>query len=70
MINSVEFYNGGFGSKYDGRLSSVMDIITKDGNKNDFGATAAVSELTVKTEFERPYTKWFIYYNRKKKYFK
>ena len=36
MINSVEFYKGGFGARYDGRLSSVMDIITKDGNRNNF----------------------------------
>ena len=54
MINSVEFYKGGFGAKYDGRLSSVMDIITKDGNRNNFGATAALSELTVKTALEGP----------------
>jgi hypothetical protein len=54
MINSVEFYKGGFGARYDGRLSSVMDIITKDGNKNNFGATAALSQLTFKTALEGP----------------
>ena len=54
MINSVEFYKGGFGARYDGRLSSVMDIITKDGNRNNFGATAAVSQLTFKTALEGP----------------
>ena len=54
MINSVEFYKGGFGARYDGRLSSVMDIITKDGNRNSFGATAAASQLTVKTALEGP----------------
>ena len=48
IINSVEFYKGGFGAKYGGRLSSVMNIITKDGNRNNFGATAALSELTAK----------------------
>ena len=54
MINSVEFYKGGFSARYDGRLSSVMDIITKDGNRNNFGATAAISQLTVKTALEGP----------------
>ena len=54
MINSVEFYKGGFGAKYGGRLSSVMDIATKDGNRNNFGATAALSELTAKAAFEGP----------------
>ena len=54
MINSIEFFKGGFGARYDGRLSSVMDIITKDGNKNHFGATAAASQLTVKSVLEGP----------------
>ncbi len=54
MINSVEFYKGGFDAKYGGRLSSVMDIITKDGNKNNFGAIAALSELTAKGALEGP----------------
>ena len=54
MINSVEFYKGGFGARYDGRLSSVMNIVTKDGNPNSFGATAALSELTAKGALEGP----------------
>ena len=54
MINSIDFYKGGFGARYDGRLSSVMDIITKDGNRNDFGMTVAASQLTVKTALEGP----------------
>ena len=54
MVNSIEFYKGGFGAKYDGRLSSVMNIVTKDGNTNSFGAAAAVSELTAKGTLEGP----------------
>ncbi|MGA7162093.1 MAG: carboxypeptidase-like regulatory domain-containing protein [Bacteroidota bacterium] len=54
MINSVEFYKGGFGARYDGRLSSVMNIVTKDGNPNSFGGTAALSELTAKGALEGP----------------
>ena len=54
MVNSVEFYKGGFGAKHDGRLSSVMDIITKDGNRNSYGATAAISQLTMKSAVEGP----------------
>jgi hypothetical protein len=54
MINSIEFYKGGFGARYDGRLSSVMDIITKDGNRNNFRASAALSQLTIKTVLEGP----------------
>ena len=54
IINGVEFYKGGFGAKYGGRLSSVMNIITKDGNRNNFSATAALSELTAKGVLEGP----------------
>ena len=54
MINSVEFYKGGFGARYDGRLSSVMNIVTKDGNTNSFGGAAALSELTAKGSLEGP----------------
>ena len=54
MINSVEFYKGGFGSEYSGHLSSVMDIISKDGNKKKIGAKAGVSFLTAKGLIEGP----------------
>ena len=31
-IKDVQFYKGGFGAKYGGRMSSVVDITGKDGN--------------------------------------
>ncbi|MGA7722195.1 MAG: TonB-dependent receptor [Ignavibacteriaceae bacterium] len=54
MINSAEFYKGGFPANYNGRLSSVMNIITKDGNKNDFDAKAGASFLSGKLLLEGP----------------
>ncbi len=54
MINSAEFYKGGFPANYNGRLSSVLDIITKDGNKNDFDAKASASFLSGKLLVEGP----------------
>ena len=32
-INSIDFYKGGFPARYGGRLSSVIDLRMKDGNK-------------------------------------
>jgi len=54
MINSAEFYKGGFPANYNGRLSSVINIITKDGNKNNFDAKASASFLTGKLLVEGP----------------
>ncbi len=54
MINGVEFYKGGFPPEYGGRLSSVLNIITKDGNKNRYSAQAASSFITGKALVEGP----------------
>ena len=54
MINNIEFYKGGFSAEYGGRLSSVMKIITKDGNKNRLSGKASASLLTGKLLLEGP----------------
>ena len=54
MINSVDFYKGSFTSEFGGRLSSVLNVISKDGNKNRFGGMASVSLLTAKALVEGP----------------
>ncbi len=54
MINSLEFYKGGFPAEYGGRLSSVLNLVTKDGNKNRYSGSATMSFLTVKGSIEGP----------------
>jgi len=54
MINSLQFYKGGFTSEYGGRLSSVLNMSTKDGNKNQYSASASSSFLTGKFSAEGP----------------
>ncbi len=54
MINTVEFYKGGFTTEFGQRLSSVLNIITKDGNKNRVSALASASFLTGKALIEGP----------------
>ena len=34
LIRNADIYTGGFGAQYGGRISSIMDITTRDGNKN------------------------------------
>jgi hypothetical protein len=54
IISNVEFYKGGFTSEYGGRLSSVLNIITKDGNKKRFSGSASTSFLSGKALLEGP----------------
>jgi hypothetical protein len=54
MINSIEFFKGGFPSEYGGRISSVLSVITKDGNKNKYSLKASLSSLTGKALVEGP----------------
>lgn len=54
IINSIEFYKGGFTSELSSRLSSVMKINTKDGNRNQFGGKASASLLSTKALVEGP----------------
>lgn len=54
MINNVEFYKGGFTAEYGGRLSSVLNIVTKDGNKKRYAGSASASFLSGKAMVEGP----------------
>ncbi|MBK7499203.1 MAG: TonB-dependent receptor [Ignavibacteriales bacterium] len=54
MINSIEFFKGGFSSEYSGRLSSILNVLTKDGNKKRLGGSASISFLTAKGLLEGP----------------
>ncbi|MFC2082248.1 carboxypeptidase-like regulatory domain-containing protein [Bacteroidota bacterium] len=54
IINSMEFFKGGFTCEYQSRLSSVLNLITKDGNKFKYGAKASLSMLTAKALVEGP----------------
>ena len=55
IINSLEFYKGGFAAEYGGRISSVLSVITKDGNKNKYSLKASSSYLTEKHLLKVPF---------------
>jgi len=54
IINNLDFYKGGFPADYSGRVSSVLNLLTKDGNKNDYSVSATTSLLTGKLLAEGP----------------
>lgn len=53
-IMDVHLYKGGFESQYGGRISSVMDIIGKDGNDKNFNIGADLSFLSFNAFTEFP----------------
>jgi hypothetical protein len=53
-IKSVELYKGGFPARFGGRLSSVVDIVLKDGNKKEFHGEANLGLLTSRLTLEGP----------------
>lgn len=56
-IKSADIYKGGIPAQYGGRLSSVVDIRTRDGNMKKFGGTASLGLLSSKATLEGPIVK-------------
>ncbi len=54
IIRSADVFTGGFNAEYGGRISSVMDIITKDGNKNRQSGKISASTFGSKLLLEGP----------------
>ena len=57
IIKGVELYKGAIPAKYGGRLSSVLDITTRDGNKKKLGGSGGIGPLTSRLTFEGPLAK-------------
>jgi hypothetical protein len=56
-IQNARFYKQGFPSRYGGRLSSVLDVRTRDGNKKEFGSEIQLGLLSGKVTLEGPIVK-------------
>jgi hypothetical protein len=54
IIRSADVYTGGFNAEYGGRISSVMDIVTKDGNRNRHSGKLSASTFGSKLLLEGP----------------
>ncbi|WP_075603724.1 TonB-dependent receptor [Saccharicrinis aurantiacus] len=53
-INSVNITKAGFPARYGGRLSSVLDIRMKDGNKEKIKGTASIGAISSKIALDGP----------------
>lgn len=57
ILKSAELYKGGIPAKYGGRLSSLLEVSTKDGNARQLEAAGSVSTLAAKVSLEGPIVK-------------
>lgn len=57
LVKNVDIYTGGFDARYGGRISSVMDITYRDGNRKHFGGKVSVSPFLAKLVLEGPFSR-------------
>lgn len=57
LVKNVDIYTGGFDAQYGGRISSVMDISYRDGNRKEFGGKVSASPFLAKAVLEGPLSK-------------
>jgi hypothetical protein len=58
IIRNADVYSGGFGAEYGGRISSIMDVTTRDGNKKRIAGKVAASPFGAKLLLEGPLKKY------------
>ena len=56
-IKSLKLYKGGVPAKYGGRVSSVLDIYQKEGNKNEYKANGGIGLVASRLLLEGPLKK-------------
>lgn len=57
ILKTADVYTGGFAAEYGGRISSIMDIKTKDGNKQRLTGKVSASTFGGKALLEGPLSK-------------
>ncbi len=57
VVSSFELYKSSIPAKYGGRLSSVLDIVSREGNKKKLTGTAGIGLLTSRLTLEGPLIK-------------
>jgi hypothetical protein len=56
-LKSAEIYKGGIPAQYGGRLSSLLDVRTKDGNAKKFGASGGIGLISSRLTIQGPIIK-------------
>ena len=53
-IKDIKLHKGGIPARYGGRVSSVMDVRQKDGNRKDFEVSGGISSISGRLTLEGP----------------
>ena len=54
-VKEAELIKGGYNAEYGGRLSAVLDIRSREGNRNKFEGSSSISVLSAQTTLEGPF---------------
>ncbi len=57
ILRNVEVHTGGFGAEFGGRISSIMDLRTRDGNKKHLAGRVGASTFGANVMLEGPLKK-------------
>ncbi len=58
LIKTADVYSAGFGAEYGGRISAVVDVKTRDGNRNRTAGNFSISPFLGKISIEAPLKKY------------
>ena len=56
-VKEAELIKGAYNAEYGGRLSAVLNVISREGNQNEFTGKASISLLSAQTTLEGPFYK-------------
>ncbi|MEK7198760.1 MAG: TonB-dependent receptor, partial [Bacteroidota bacterium] len=57
VVKDLQLYKSGIPAKYGGRLSSVLEVNSREGNKKEFTGSAGIGLLTSRINIEGPLVK-------------
>lgn len=63
IIKTVDFYKSGFPARYSGRVSSIVDVRTNDGNMKEHHGSVSIGQIDGRLHFEGPIVKDKVSYN-------
>ena len=56
-VKDAELIKGGYNAEYGGRLSAVLNVTSREGNRNKVDASTSISLLSAQTTIEGPFYK-------------